>query len=127
MNAPPLTGAFQEHLGYTIERGEDGIPEIRLLVRDIHLNQFAVAHGGVALSLLDTIGGVTLRAADEGIGRMATISMSCNFLLGVEPGVVIARARIDRIGAAVGSTTMTLHAGDKLLATAQAAYRLFRD
>jgi acyl-coenzyme A thioesterase PaaI-like protein len=58
---------------------------------------------------------------------MATISMSCNFLLGVEPGLVIARARIDRIGAAVGSTSMTLHAGDKLLATAQGAYRLFRE
>jgi acyl-coenzyme A thioesterase PaaI-like protein len=59
---------------------------------------------------------------------MATINLATQFLEPVEKGLVVATARIDRLGKAVAHTTMSLHArtaDGPLLATAVASYRLF--
>jgi uncharacterized protein (TIGR00369 family) len=88
-----------------------------------------MAHGGVALVLLDTVGGVHLLATRLERARLVTISLSANFIGPVRPGLVVATAEIQRIGGSVAYTSMALHAGDfegELLATAHGAYRLFR-
>lgn len=86
-----------------------------------------MAHGGVALVLLDTVGSVHLLAKRPELARLATISLSAAFIGPVRPGLV-ATAEIQRIDGAVAYTSMALHAGDfdgELLATAHGAYRLF--
>jgi uncharacterized protein (TIGR00369 family) len=87
-----------------------------------------MAHGGVALVLLDTVGGVHLLATRPELARLVTISLSANFIGPVRPGLVLATAEIQRIGGSVAYTSMALHAGEfdgELLATAHGAYRLF--
>ena len=101
---------------------------VELEVEERHLSQYGIAHGGVALVLLDTVGGVHLLAERPELARIATISLSANFIGPVRPGLVLATAQIQRIGGAVAYTSMTLHAGEfdgELLATAHGAYRLF--
>ena len=73
-------------------------------------------------------GGVHLLATRPELARLATISLSANFIGPVRPGLVLATAEIQRIGGSVAYTSMALHAGDfdgELLATAHGAYRLF--
>ena len=126
----PETGAFHQLVGYRIVIRDDGTPTVELdLSADKHLNQYGGAHGGVALTLLDTVGGVAVYATGDPFDRIATISLSSNFLDAPTPGLVTARATIDRIGGSVAYTTMWLHQGDldgPVMATGQGAYRLFR-
>jgi uncharacterized protein (TIGR00369 family) len=124
----PATGPFQCLLGYRTRISAEQGAYVELEVEERHLSQYGVAHGGVALVLLDTVGGVHLLAARPELARLATISLSANFIKPVRPGRVVATANIQRIGGAVAYTTMALHAGDfagEILAIAQGAYRLF--
>jgi acyl-coenzyme A thioesterase PaaI-like protein len=78
--------------------------------------------------LLDTVGGMHLLARRPELARIATISLSANFIGAVRPGLVLATAEIQHIGGSVADTSMALHAGDfarELLAAAHGAYRLF--
>ena len=117
---------FEATVGYTVQvEGERA--RIHLEVADRHLNPYGTAHGGVTLTLLDTVGGVQvyLVARPE---RMATINLATQFIDRVPPGPVVATARIERLGKSVAHTTAQLHAGaadGPLLATAVASYRLF--
>jgi uncharacterized protein (TIGR00369 family) len=100
---------------------------VELEVEERHLSQYGIAHGGVAMVLLDTVGGVDLLATRPELARLATISLSANFIGPVRPGLVLATAKIQRIGGSVAYTSMALHAGTfdgELLATAHGAYRL---
>lgn len=124
----PATGPFEQLIGYRILMSPEHGACVELVVEARHLSQYGVAHGGVALVLLDTVGGVHLLAVRPELARIATISMSANFIGPVRPGRVVARAEIQRIGGSVAYTSMTLHAGDfdgEILATAHGAYRLF--
>jgi len=124
----PHTGAYQAELGYEILRLPDGRPAARLEVAERHLNQFAIAHGGVALALLDVGGGLAVWDLRPGLARMATVSMNTAFLDAVRPGTVYALGRVERAGGTLAYTQMTLHAetpDGPLLASAQGVYRLF--
>jgi uncharacterized protein (TIGR00369 family) len=120
------TRGFERTVGYVVEIAGD-IARIHLDVVERHLNPYGGAHGGVVLTLLDTVGGVQvyLKARPA---RMATINMATQFVDLVPPGPVVATARIDRLGKSVAHTTSELHAESPtgpLLATAVASYRLF--
>jgi uncharacterized protein (TIGR00369 family) len=124
----PATGPFQRLLGYRSRVSAAHGAYVELEIEERHLSQYGIAHGGVALVLLDTVGGVHLLAARPELARIATISLSANFIKPVRPGRVVAIARIQHIGGAVAYTSMALHAGDfdgEILATAHGAYRLF--
>jgi len=120
------TRGFERTVGYVVEiEGETA--RIHLDVVERHLNPYGAAHGGVVLTLLDTVGGVQvyLKARPA---RMATINLATQFIDLVPPGPVVATARIDRLGKSVAHTTCELHAESAtgpLLATAVASYRLF--
>jgi uncharacterized protein (TIGR00369 family) len=124
----PSTGPFAELLGYRTRISAAHGAYVELEVEERHLSMYGVAHGGVALVLLDTVGGVHVLAARPELARIATISLSVNFIGPVRPGRVVATAAIQRIGGAVAYTSMALRAGDfdgEILATAHGAYRLF--
>ena len=125
----PSTGPFEALIGYRARTSPEHGVYLELDVEEKHLSHYGVAHGGVALVLLDTVGGICLFGCRPGISRVATISLSTNFIAAVRPGRVVATAEIERIGGAVAYTTMRLHAGDfegELLATGHGAYRLFQ-
>lgn len=124
------TGAFQELVGYRAEIGADGSVRVVLEVDDRHLSQYGIAHGGVTLTLLDTAGGLAVLAAAPELTRVATISLSANFVRGVDRGRVVAIARLDHLGSAIAHAAMSLHAGSAegpVLAVGHGAYRLFRE
>lgn len=122
------TGGFQSLVDYNISQNADSTWIITLDVGSQHLNQYGYAHGGVSLTLMDVAGGVALYASDKKINRMATISLSQNFINAMRPGLVTATGQIDRMGNSIGYCSMQLYQGSlegELLATAQAAYRIF--
>ncbi|MDF2095421.1 PaaI family thioesterase [Aquibaculum arenosum] len=124
----PYTGPYQDLLGYDIARLADGRPVVRMQVEAQHLNQFAIAHGGVALALLDVAGGLAVHARRPEMAGMATVNMNTAFLEVVQPGLVFGIGRIERLGGTLAYTAMALHAGapeGALLATAQGVYRIF--
>ena len=124
----PATGPFERLLGYRTRLSAEHGAYVELEVEERHLSMYGVAHGGVALVLLDTVGGVHVLAARPELARLATISLSANFIDPVRRGRVVATAEIQRIGGSVAYTSMALRAGDfdgELLATAHGAYRLF--
>jgi uncharacterized protein (TIGR00369 family) len=130
MAGRPLTGPFESLVGYRYGWDEDAGLTVELDLEERHLSQYGVAHGGVTLVLLDTVGGVAAAlAVGESLARIATISLAANFIRPAEPGRVVATARIDHLGKSVAHLVMHLHereAGGPLLASAIGAYRLFR-
>lgn len=124
----PATGPFERLVGYRTRLSAAHGAYVELEVEERHLSQYGIAHGGVALVLLDTVGGVHLLAKRPELAWLVTISLSANFIGPVRPGLVVATAEIQRSGGSVAYTSMALHAGDfdgELLATAHGAYRLF--
>jgi len=125
----PVTGRFEELVGYRVRHDAEHGVYLELDIAEPHLNQYGVAHGGVTLTLLDTVGGVACFYHTPGLRRMATISLAASFVRGVERGRVVATAGLDQIGGSVAHVTMRLRARSfdgPLLATATGAYRLFR-
>jgi uncharacterized protein (TIGR00369 family) len=127
--AGTVTGPFEALVGYKVGHHEEHGTYLELEVAEQHLSHYGIAHGGVTLVLLDTVGGVACFFQTPGLSRIATISLAANFVRGVERGRVVAMARLAHVGGAVAHVTMSLHERDfdgPLLATATAAYRLFR-
>ncbi|WP_255169116.1 PaaI family thioesterase [Natrononativus amylolyticus] len=89
-------------------------------------------HGGVAATLVDTVGGLALRTEfDEPTsGGVATINLNVNYLRPAT-GDLRATADVVRAGSSVGVSeitveTTTLDGEIVKVATGQGAYRLFR-
>jgi uncharacterized protein (TIGR00369 family) len=125
----PVTGPFEQLIGYRARYDDRHGVFLELDVEERHLSHYGIAHGGVVLLLLDTVGGVAVAFRDRSLERIATISLTANFVRSVEVGRVVATARIDHLGGAIAHVATALHAGDvdgPLLATGIAAYRLFR-
>lgn len=128
--APGRVSGFHETMGFTLDHDERHGVIVRCTVDGRHLNQFEVAHGGLAASMLDTIGGVTCWFALTGLARVATISLTTNFLRAAQSGPVLATGRLDQAGNSTAYVAMELRAHDldgPLLATGTGAFRLFRE
>ena len=124
-----LTGPFEQLIGYRCRWIEGAGLCVELDLDHRHTSQFGVAHGGVTLTLLDTVGGVATALEVEDLERIATISFSANFIKAVPCGPVVATAVIHHLGRGVAHLSMELRAigpTGHLLATGQGAYRLFR-
>ncbi len=125
----PATGPFQALLGYRSRLDADGTARVELVIGERHLSQYGVAHGGVALALLDTVGGLAVYARAGALRRLATASLSMNFIRTVRPGPVVALGRVEQIGGTLAHTRMELReerADGALLASAIGVYRMFR-
>lgn len=90
-------------------------------------------HGGVAATLIDTSGGLALRATlDDPIGGgVVTINLNTNYLQQAV-GDLTARAEVVRAGNNVGMSRVTVesetpNAGVQPIAVGQGAYRLFQE
>ena len=83
---------FMKHLGMEFERFEKGDVLIRLPIKNELLNANGVLHGGVISTLLDHISGVTIRSTRE--ARVATISLTTQFIAPVKGGILYASAAL---------------------------------
>ena len=89
-------------------------------------------HGGVAATLVDTVGGLAIRTdLDDPFGEdVATINLNVNYLRPAT-GDLTARADVVRTGSSIGVSEVVVEGptpddGPKPVAIGQGAYRIFR-
>ena len=70
---------FVDHLGFTMERFENGESELHYTTQPEHTNSFAVAHGGVTMTLLDVAMATAARSVQNDMG-VVTIEMKTSFM-----------------------------------------------
>ncbi len=75
----PLRIPFVEHLGFELDRLSDGEAELHVDLDPAHTNSWAVAHGGVVMTLLDVAMAHAARSEGAAAG-MATIEMKTSVL-----------------------------------------------
>jgi uncharacterized protein (TIGR00369 family) len=83
---------FVDHLGFTLERWENGESELRYTPKPEHMNSFAVAHGGASMTLLDVAMAVAARSVQEDMG-IVTIEMKTSFMQPAT-GALVAKGRL---------------------------------
>jgi uncharacterized protein (TIGR00369 family) len=71
---------------------------LQMRVTPRHLQVHGVVHGGVMAALADTAGGLSVYLQLPPGSRVATVEMKINYLEAVERGVVMAEARVIRLG-----------------------------
>ena len=75
-----LNVPFLKLLGVRLLSAEMGKGEILLALKPEHTNTWAVAHGGVLLTLVDVAMAVAARSADSGDRSVVTIELKNNFM-----------------------------------------------
>ena len=82
---------FVRELGFALVQMSDGASELRYEVQPRHTNSFAVAHGGVTMTLLDVAMATAARSVTPELG-VVTIEMKASFMRPAR-GVLTARGR----------------------------------
>ena len=78
---------FVNHMGFTLERFENGHSEMHYAPLPEHLNSFDMTHGGALMTLLDVAMATAARSVDPELG-VFTIEMKTSFMKAVktQPG-----------------------------------------
>lgn len=87
-----------KQFGFDVAFAEHGRVVMRLRVGARHRQAHGVVHGGVLAALVDTAGGLATYMALPKGSRAATVEMKINFLESVEGGILMADARVVRLG-----------------------------
>lgn len=90
---------FSKHVGFhDFKLKENGEVTVELDVLEQHLNIGGITHGGVLLSMLDSVmGGAVVVTLSEGEWT-ATESLTTNFMRPGHPGRLHATGRVDKRG-----------------------------
>lgn len=70
---------FVNHMGFTLERFENGHSEMHYAPLPEHLNSFEMTHGGALMTLLDVAMATAARSVDPELG-VFTIEMKTSFM-----------------------------------------------
>ena len=70
---------FVDHLGFKLERFENGHSELHFKPRAEHLNSFDITHGGAVMTLLDVVMATAARSVEPDMG-VVTIEMKTSFM-----------------------------------------------
>jgi acyl-CoA thioesterase len=112
---------FNRLLGVEIKRFHlDGVT-LSCKVRGDLLNSYGALHGGVTASLSDAAVGLAIHYVSAGGRPISTVDLKVNYFLPVREGVLLARARLLRMGSTlcVGRVDLTNAQGDAVgMATA---------
>lgn len=117
---------FQEYLGVTLDRREDGEIDAVLELGAHHRNRRGVVHGGVITALLDTALGAAVASAIPKEWWCATISLSVQFLQGGQGSRLVATGRVRRRGVQVAFAGGEVRDDSgRLVATAEGSWHLW--
>ena len=87
---------FVHHLGFTLERFEDGESTLHFAPRPEHCNSFHVTHGGAVMTFLDVVMATAARSVQLDSGAV-TIEVKTSFMrpAPVRPGgTLVGRGRL---------------------------------
>lgn len=120
-----VTDGFIGHNGpYYWRLDAEGQPEFGFASDARHGNPNGVLHGGSVLGFLDTILGHAVVRETKRL--CATISLDSRFIAAVAPGTWISgRTTIRKVTRSFAFADAEASAGDKLLVTATAVFRVF--
>ncbi|WP_019528259.1 PaaI family thioesterase [Dasania marina] len=85
---------FNELLGVRFNGGEKGLYQLELTVGPQHHHDAGLVHGGVYLSLLDTVMSRAIRTLTEEAHYAPTVALSCNFFRPISTGLIYAEAKV---------------------------------
>ena len=88
---------FAEYLGVRAHQQENGELEITLALRPEHHNSWGATHGGVILSMLDMVMGLSAKSVDVQASGAITVELKTNFLQTVTT-CLRAKAKAIRMG-----------------------------
>ena len=98
---------FVEHLGFQLQKFEDGSSQIALEPRAEHLNSFDVVHGGVCMTLLDVSMAAAARSLDRDMGAV-TVEMKTTFMQAAR-GKLVGKGRLMHRTATMAFTEATIY------------------
>jgi acyl-CoA thioesterase len=114
---------FAKLLGIEVESVKPGEAVLTMNVRDEHMRNDAIAHGGVVATLIDSSMAIAIMALLEENERTVTVDLTIHYLRPVTEGVAKASARVVRAGRKVVTVSAELFDRDgKLAATAISTY-----
>lgn len=136
LDQPPLPGfrlmghdAHLNHIGKLwVKTGSD---EATLLLQaePVHANANGSVHGGLLMTMLDVVLGMSLdsEVRAEGLAKPAhaiTMQLSCNMVGAGAPGdLLVAHGKIDRLTRNIGFVSGRITTGDRLLITGSAVFK----
>jgi uncharacterized protein (TIGR00369 family) len=126
--ANPELPAFFPYLGMSVLRAtsEEGV--VRMQVPDVLRGPFGPAHGGAIAALIDTALGVAVACRMSPRDRTATHELNINYISFATEAVVIATARVIRMGQSVAHAEAEARTeSGTLIAKALATFGVFRD
>ncbi|MFQ5668865.1 MAG: PaaI family thioesterase [Candidatus Binatia bacterium] len=124
--APELPGFFH-HLGMSVERATAQEAVVRMQVPKWLLSPYGPVHGGAIAALIDTTIGVAVACRISQRDRTATHELNINYISFAKRPVVIATARVLRLGRTVAHTEAEARAEDgTLVAKALATFGIVR-
>jgi acyl-coenzyme A thioesterase PaaI-like protein len=99
---------------------------VRVLIRPELINRGGLLSGVATYAMVDYCMGSTLWAQTTRQERIATISISINYIQTATEGEIVCRSELDRRNRSVGIMKSTVHAEDgRLLVTAIGSYAIF--
>ncbi len=105
-NAPEARDPLSAHLGISHEMISPGLAVSRLRPQGFHRNAFGVINGAVLFAMADLGMGVAVMSTLKRRRKMATVSMSSNFLRPCLEGEIVATSTVIDQGRKV-ATVMT--------------------
>ena len=132
-----VTVPFIDHMGFTLERFENGESELHYTALPEHLNSFFVTHGGASMTLLDVAMATAARSVQNDMG-VVMIEMKTSFMQPAK-GPLVAKGRLmhrtatmafvegtvyDREGRACSHSTGTFKYVKRLPVSASSAHEM---
>ena len=115
---------YAEQLGVRAGHKREGDVGLHLDLRQEHLNSWQVAHGGVVMSVLDIVMGLSAKSLDEASVGATTVELKTNFIKAAT-GRITARGRAQRAGRSLVFAEGELHNDAReLVARATGTFKL---
>src|SRR4051812_5436449 len=122
----PDPGAFVEHIGPLYARDSDGAVGVRIGAR--HLNVAGSAMGGFLATLVDTAFGRAIRSEAEGEARVATVSLTTDYLRPGVPGAWLeATAEVEQLTGRLAFGDCSVRADGEEIVRARAVFAVRSD
>ena len=114
---------FAKLLGIQVDSVEPGHAVLSMTLRDEHMRNDAIAHGGVIATLIDSAMAIAIMAQLAENEHTVTVDLTIHYLRPVSAGTARASARVVRAGRRVITVSAELFDGEgKLAATAISTY-----